>query len=456
MSTLRLVERRFDARPVLESLIGKTIQTLTGRPNKVLGMEGDKVGVATSRSPKGTLVPIAWVQDALDRLARDGKVKISVESVGYRSAFLGRSSLARRDGVSPATMRVRLVDPLNLRPTRRVPRHADERRAAMDQAPGACVDDRRVSRHYSRLKLRRPTRAPRARERYPAGELAVWDSSRRQASCLSCESAMVGPPGPSEAGASASREYERRRANREARVRERFGALGGVVLAVSGEPQHQRAWARGAEGEVKLARKLEKWTAEHGVVLLHDRRMPASRGNIDHIAIGPSGVTVIDAKRYRGRIAVEHRGGLLRARTEHLRVGGREQTKLVDGVLAQAEAVRQVLEGSEHDGVTVRAALCFVDGDWPLLGRLEVRGVPILPPRHAAKLCRAEGPLDPSAGRASRRRARPPAAARVAVTPRRGPAAPRCRCARAPAAPPRSAPRRSIRSPPSCSAITCA
>jgi hypothetical protein len=29
----------------------------------------------------------------------------------------------------------------------------------------------------------------------------------------------------------------------------------------------------------------------------------------------------------------------------------------------------------------VRAALCFVDGDWPLLARLQVRGVPILP-RH--------------------------------------------------------------------------
>ena len=58
--------------------------------------------------------------------------------------------------------------------------------------------------------------------------------------------------------------------------------------------------------------------------------------------------------------------------------------------------MRQLLEGGEHDGVAVRAALCFVDGDWPLLGRLQVRGVPILPPRHAAKLCRAEGPLDPS------------------------------------------------------------
>ena len=167
------------------------------------------------------------------------------------------------------------------------------------------------------------------------------------------------------------------------------------MLAVSGEPQHQRAWARGAEGEEKLARKLERWTNEHGVVLLHDRRMPQGRGNIDHIAVGPSGVTVIDAKRYRGRIAVERRGGLLRTRTEHLRVGGRERTKLVDGVLAQVEAVRQVLSGSGHATAPVRAALSFVDGDWPL-GRLEVRGVPILPPRHAAKLCRADGPLEPS------------------------------------------------------------
>jgi hypothetical protein len=256
-----------------------------------------------------------------------------------------------------------------------------------------------VSSSARRLKLRRPETCAVCGCCLKAGEVAIWDAERRHAQCVGCDSARPltePPPEHSEAGASARREYERRRANRETRVRGTLGPLGGVVLAVGGEPQHQRAWASGAEGEVKLARKLEKWTAEHGVVLLHDRRMPPGRGNIDHIAIGPSGVTVIDAKRYRGRIAVEHRGGLLRARTGHLRVDGREQTKLVDGVLAQAEAVRQVLAGSSYDGVLVRAALCFVGGDWPLLGRLQVRGVPILPPRHAAKLCRVEGPLEPS------------------------------------------------------------
>ena len=112
MSTLPPVERRYDARQVLESLNGKTIRTLTGRPNMVLGLEGDEVRVGTTRSPKGTLVPIAWVQDALDRLASDGEIEISVESVRYRSAFVG-AVLCSLDETecSPTTMRVRLVDP---------------------------------------------------------------------------------------------------------------------------------------------------------------------------------------------------------------------------------------------------------------------------------------------------------------------------------------------------------
>ena len=259
------------------------------------------------------------------------------------------------------------------------------------------VDEPLVSPTARRLKLRRSDTCAICTRSLSAGEMAIWDSARRHARCLGCE--PESPPSPSdasvsEAGASARREYERRRANREARVRERFGPLGGVVLALSDEPQHQRAWARGAEGEATLARNLERWTADHGVVLLHDRRMPRGRGNIDHLAVGPSGVKVIDAKRYRGGIDVERRGGLLRARTEHLIVGGRERTKLIDGVIAQAEAVRQVLAAGPHATAPVQAVLCFIDGDWPLLGRLEIRGVPVLPPRRVSKLCAADGPLD--------------------------------------------------------------
>ena len=225
------------------------------------------------------------------------------------------------------------------------------------------------------------------------GELATWDPERRQVRCLTCGASE---PAQSTAGASARREAERLREARIARKRARYGALGGMAATLSSGPQHERAWARGAEGEEKLGQVLEERTAGHGVVLLHDRRTPGSRANIDHIAVGRPGVFVIDAKRYSGRINVEHRGGLLRPRTSHLIVGGRDKTRLVDGALAQAEVVRALLTAAGHEGVPVQPVLCFVDGDWPLMARLAVRGVPILWPRNAAKLCRAEGPLDAS------------------------------------------------------------
>jgi hypothetical protein len=248
------------------------------------------------------------------------------------------------------------------------------------------------------IKLRRPDRCAVCSTELAVGESAIWDPGARQARCLAC----VQPSAPlaSVAGASAQREFERRREARKARQRERYGALGGVAAALSSGPQHERAWARGAEGEAKLAQMLEKRTADHDVVLLHDRRMPGSRANIDHIAIGRPGVFVIDAKRYAGRIAVERRGGLLSPRTSHLIVGGRDKTKLVDGVLAQAEVVRACLTASGHDEVPVQPVLCFIDGDWPWMARLEVQGVPVIWPRQAADLCRADGPLDSASTKA--------------------------------------------------------
>lgn len=78
-----------DARGLLTSLAGRALRTVTGRENRVLGIEGDFVRIWTRRSPSGRPVPIAWVEDALDRLERDGEIEISVPSVGYRSAFIG-------------------------------------------------------------------------------------------------------------------------------------------------------------------------------------------------------------------------------------------------------------------------------------------------------------------------------------------------------------------------------
>jgi hypothetical protein len=78
-----------DAREHLQGLIGRTIHTLTGAPNTILRLEGDRVIVGTRRSPSGKPVPVEWVQSAADRLLVEGEIDISVASVGYRSAFIG-------------------------------------------------------------------------------------------------------------------------------------------------------------------------------------------------------------------------------------------------------------------------------------------------------------------------------------------------------------------------------
>ena len=85
---------------LLRALVGQKILTISRRcPNRILAVEGDKVIVATSRSPSGQPIPIEWVQTAMDTLARDEEITIDVETVGCRSAFIG-AALATLPGVA--------------------------------------------------------------------------------------------------------------------------------------------------------------------------------------------------------------------------------------------------------------------------------------------------------------------------------------------------------------------
>jgi hypothetical protein len=105
-----------------------------------------------------------------------------------------------------------------------------------------------------------------------------------------------------------------------------------------------------------------------GVSVLHDRRMPNRRTNIDHLAIARSGVYVIDAKRYKGKIEVRKR---FRGE-EKLFIAGRDKAKLVDGLKRQAEAVRAGLELIEQP-VPLHACFCFINPE----GRAGGSGIPL-------------------------------------------------------------------------------
>jgi hypothetical protein len=74
------------------------------------------------------------------------------------------------------------------------------------------------------------------------------------------------------------------------------------------------AWRRGAAGERRTARLLNP-LERHGWAILHDLALPGSRANIDHLAIGPGGVFVIDSKQYRGRLQLDPIGRLWHGRT---------------------------------------------------------------------------------------------------------------------------------------------
>jgi hypothetical protein len=229
----------------------------------------------------------------------------------------------------------------------------------------------------------------------PARSEAIYERSSRTVQCSShVESAVdfenlderVDPGVP---GASARREFQRRRANREQRIRDKHPKIGRLIHSLSDEPQSTRAWDTGALGEEKLGSRLNELASER-LRVLHDRRVPGSRANIDHVMVTPTGVLVIDAKKYRGRPRLRIEGGLLRPRVEKLIVGNRDCTRLVDGVLKQVDIVRDAV--GEH--VPVRGVLCFIDADWPLIGGgFTTCGVEVVRPKKLYRHLTADGPL---------------------------------------------------------------
>ena len=132
------------------------------------------------------------------------------------------------------------------------------------------------------------------------GTMAWWDAGADTTTCLECERAgggaadqpEAGSSSPArgsepaqfrsttgEAGGSARREYEKRHARRAERLDQRWGPLASVVKLLSDDPQSTRAWAKGAQGERRLAARLSQLLGDRAV-LLHDRKVPRTRGNL--------------------------------------------------------------------------------------------------------------------------------------------------------------------------------
>jgi hypothetical protein len=98
-------------------------------------------------------------------------------------------------------------------------------------------------------------------------------------------------------------------------------------------------------------------------VVLDDRKVPGTKNHIDHIVIAPSGVWVVDANEFNGRVERRDVGGWFKV-DERLYVAGKDRTGLVDGIDRQVAAVENVLKKEGLDSIPVHAALCFVNSEW--------------------------------------------------------------------------------------------
>ena len=100
------------------------------------------------------------------------------------------------------------------------------------------------------LKLRRPDVCVVCGTSIEASSEAWWDAVTKTATCLACHRVVTQTPNSTEpelldrrdAGASARREYERRKTSREASVRGAHRHIGGLLLWLKDAPQHEIAF----------------------------------------------------------------------------------------------------------------------------------------------------------------------------------------------------------------------
>jgi hypothetical protein len=124
-------------------------------------------------------------------------------------------------------------------------------------------------------------------------------------------------------------------------------------------------FAKGAAGERRVGAMLDSLT-ESGAVVLHDRRVPNTRGNIDHLVVAASGVWIVDAKNWEGRV---ERRWVGRPAQRVLYVNGHNRMKAVENLGWQIEAVRAALTPIGFADAPVTGVLCFTGATWGLLAK---------------------------------------------------------------------------------------
>lgn len=132
-----------------------------------------------------------------------------------------------------------------------------------------------------------------------------------------------------------------------------FVLAAAIFFATAATQGRVDAFFKGARGEEQIALALAALPADfavlHGVVL--DRSGLWQGHNLDHIVVGPTGVTLIETKNWSGRVAFSD---------GRLTVDGADPTRSpIDQVRAEARVLADWLARRLPDAPPVRPLICF-------------------------------------------------------------------------------------------------
>ncbi len=165
------------------------------------------------------------------------------------------------------------------------------------------------------------------------------------------------------------------------------------------QQRDDKRWRKGAAGEYIVDQVLHE-ELRNGEVILSDRKVPGSSANIDFVVVASSGIWVIDAKKWRGKL--EYKAANRLGTKMVLLVDGVDRTSTFDEIYNLVIPIRQCIPDWS---VPIEPALTFVQAEWA--GRAAVKLFTTKPHKHglvwfsapriiAAKI-REPGPLSTEA-----------------------------------------------------------
>ena len=234
------------------------------------------------------------------------------------------------------------------------------------------------------------------------GDHAWWNEDRRFVTCVECsgsaEDPDVTPPDLLVRTGFANEQHKRDELRRlhdaDHTIRAAYADLGRLIWDVSSARNSTKVWGSTSHAKRVVGGALDH-LVDHGMVVLHDVRMPSERKKIDHVVIAPSGIHAIDSKHVPGERIELKKGKRFIGHSSELSVGGRDFTHLVENLGHQVRriyAFTNDLESAWNTSIT--PILCFVDADWKRpKRRLALGSVEILWPKALMRLLSRPGPL---------------------------------------------------------------